>query len=265
MRNLLIPVLAPLEAAATEPWSIGTCASESAAERAALEKAMRSASPDPLYLPHPFPQTMDQAVADLVFAHRRAAGRAAPMREDDARFFEAVDADEARFVVAKVANWTPERCESPFGQTDFHYLIRVFDKASGNEITRASVTEAGRVYQLVHRPADPEQAAFTMSDLPTLSIPKSLQAPQNAQYVQTWGQVQCHALKPCVAFQSGGREYLARGGDLYRLEVEKPISLGRRLGSPEARQEYLATLEGRPERLVSVGGDRVVLAVPINP
>lgn len=267
MRSLLILFLLPaLSLSADDAWIPGPCPSESATQRAAFEKGMLAADPgDPLYLPHPFPRTSEQAVEDFLFAHRRAVASADPMRKGDARLFDTVDAGDARFVVVRVANWTPARCGAPFGQTDFHYLVRVFDKTRGEEITRASVAESGRVYQLIHRPEDPEQASFTMKELPKLTVPASLQAPRNVQYVQTWGQLKCPALKPCIAFRSGGRSYLAREGVVYRLEVEAPVSFRTDLGSPGARKAFLSTLAEKPGALVSVGGDHAAIAVPVEP
>jgi hypothetical protein len=206
------------------------------------------------------------AVEDLLYAHRTILTRSGqPMREDGARFFETVDAGKARFLVARVANWTPTRCASRLSQNDFYYLIRIFDKTSGKEITRSTTSESGRVNKLVHRPENEEQAEFSMKELAKLSVSKSLPSPQKAQFVRTWGpKLRCDSLDPCIAFQSGGRSYLSQRGTVYRLETEKPVSFRASLGNPDVRAAFLQSLEGKPETVVSVGGDQMVIAVPVS-
>ncbi|HEX2096056.1 MAG TPA: hypothetical protein VHF50_01655 [Solirubrobacterales bacterium] len=260
---LLVPSL-PLTA---EVWTAGDCPNEHAAERAELKKRLLAAEPgSELYLPHPFPATDEQAVEDFLVAHRRVIDRQeGDVLPDDRRFFETVDAGQARFVVSRVANWTPSRC-GPRYETNFYFLVRVFDERNGEEITRAAIADSGQIFQLMHRPENKSDAAFAISELPKLHLPASFGRASAAQYVQTTGPtLRCPALKPCIAFKSGGRTYLSVRSRLYRLETEEPISYPESFATPRARAAFLAVREGRPEAVVSLGGDRMALAIPVAP
>jgi hypothetical protein len=263
---LILFLILPTATVSAQLWTEGDCPSENATARVEMKKRLLSAEPgSDLYLPHPYPRTFEQAVADFLFAHRRVFDRqGGEALTDDRRFFDTLDAGEARFVVSRVANWTPSRCGER-QQTDFFFLVRVFDKRSGEEVTRATIADSGQVYQLMHRPENETDAAFAMSELPKLRLPASFGGASAAQYVHTTGPaLRCPVLKPCIAFKSGGRAYLSVRDRLYRLETEKPISFREKLAAPEARAEFLATLEGGPETIVSLGGDRMAIAVPVG-
>lgn len=266
MRRLLTMVLLlPVLSVSAEVWTAGDCPSEHADERAELEKRLLAAQPsDELYLPHPYPKRPEEAVEDFIHAHRRIIDRQGDDAfPDDVRFFETVDSGNAQFVVSKVANWNFSRCGRG-QQSDFYFLIRAFDRRSGDEITRVAIAESGRVSLLMHRPEDHAEAEFAMSELPKLRLPASLGPASGAQYVETVGPtLRCPALKPCIAFKSGGQAYLSVRDRIYRLETEKPISFREKLAAPEARAAFLATLEG-PATVVSLGGDRMAIAVPVG-
>ena len=266
MRRLLtIVLLLPVLTASAEVWTAGDCPSEHAEERAELEKRLLSAKPgDELYLPHPYPKRPEEAVEDFIHAHRRIIDRqGGDAFSDDLRFFAALDSGSVRFVVSKVANWNVSRCGRGL-RSDFYFLIRAFDRRSGDEITRVAIAESGRMSRLMHRPEDRAQAERAMSELPKLRLPTSLAPASGAQYVETVGPgVHCPAIKPCIAFKSGGQAYLSVRDRLYRLETDKPISFREKLAWPAAKLAFLTTLEG-PSTVVSLGGDRMALAVPVG-
>lgn len=266
MRLLFALLLLPTLTASADVWTAGDCPSEHASERAEFRQRLLSAEPgDQLYLPHPYPKTSRQAVEDFLYAHRQVIDRqGSHVLSDDARFFETVDSGNARFVVSRVANWSTTRCGAR-QRTDFYFLLRVFDKKSGEEVTRAAIADSGQVFQFMHRPEDRAQADFAMSELPKLRVPASLGQPSNAQYVETIGPtLRCPALKPCIAFKSRGRNYLSVRDRVYRLETDKPISFREKLSQPEKRAAFLQTLEGRSETVVSLGGDRMAIAIPLD-
>ena len=256
----------PTVALAGDLWSLGECSAELSQRRADFKKRLLTAQPgDPLFLPHPFPTTPDHAVEDFVYAHRKvieSQGRQA--RPNDVRFFETIDSGNAHFVVSRVSTWTMRRCQE-HQQVESYFLIQVFDERSGLEITRAAIDDSGRIFQFVHRPDDPALGEFTMSELPKLVAPSSLAEVRDAQYVEVTGpSLRCPALKPCVAFKSGAESYLSVGGRTLRLLPEDTISFRDKLGNPATRDAYLLSLEERPEVLVSLGGDHLALAVPVE-
>jgi hypothetical protein len=267
MRQLLaIILLLPVLTVSAEVWTAGDCPSEHAQERAEFKKRLLSAKPgDELYLPHPFPKTPKHAVEDFIYFHRRIIDRQeGETLSDDARFFETLDSGNVRFLVSEVGNWTPGRCGRR-QQSDFYFLIQAFDQRSGDEITRVALAESGRVFQLMHRQEDEGQGEFAISELPKLRLPASLGPASGAQYVATVGPtLLCQALQPCIAFKSGGRAYLSVRDRIYQLDTDRPLSFRERFAKPEARAAFLQNLQGRSETVISLGGDRMAFAVPLD-
>ncbi|HEX2255050.1 MAG TPA: hypothetical protein VHQ65_17420 [Thermoanaerobaculia bacterium] len=63
-----------------------------------------------------------------------------------------------------------------------------------------------------------------------------------------------------------GRHYLVHEGRLYRIADERPrFSFAEKLGDPRRRGEFLRLFRDSSEELITLGGDVMAVAVPIDP
>lgn len=255
--------------AEAQHWSLEPCpqtgpAAEGRAEYAA---AVRSAAPGtPLYIPHPFPKTPAQIFEDLVAFHTMVFEDtpADKLRPEEARLFTALAENRIRYEVVKVENWTPLRCGRRKERRTWS-LLRLFDLESNEELARATVDEVGHVGRLAHRLVEHDLPPIL--DLGTAQMALREVAPdaRDAQYVATWGTLECDELNPCVAMRDGSRVYLldGRSGRLFsfddgsrRFSFRKDLSVTHR----DATYREVARAGGR---LVSLGHDSYVQVEPV--
>ncbi len=264
-------LVAVSSSAVAQPWSLQPCSNDGAAaqSRAKYRAQVESAAPDtPLYTPHPYPTTDNQVIEDFLDYHQRAFSQtpADHIPEADLRLFDVVKRGDARFEVFDVSNWTPLRCGERKARKLFH-VIRIFDRATGEELARASVDDAGHVARLRHVPAD-----RPLSPIPSLAqTVASVRArtglkPTNAEYISTWGTPGCDEVSPCVAFRDAKQTFVTRGPQrtVFRFETDGPgISLSKDL-TPAKRQQVLLDVKGRGQGLLSVGADLFRRVVPVE-
>jgi hypothetical protein len=269
----IVPIAAALallgSPALPQPWNLAPCGREHEAEHERFREELLRAQPgSPGYVPHPYPQTSQQVVEDFLHFHRQAWSdtpfTALPPAEQ--RFFTALKEDLTDVQMVKVANWTPTRCGRN-EEKDFYFLLRFFDKRSGQEMTRVAVDEAGHVAQLAHRPE-----ARALLNLPALgpSVATVAKAhgwrPSARQYVALWGSLRCDELSPCISFRVGAEAYLLQSERLYRIARERPrFSIRQEMSTVEDKRRFLTSFERKPEKAVTLGGDVMMLAVPVQP
>lgn len=271
--GLLLTVLfLSLAVSPASAWDLAPCGAEHQQSRAAFAKALRQAKPgSPIYVPHPFPQK-DQEVVDNFLSYHRTAFEDTPfdaLSPEEQRFFSALADDRLHFEVLRVANWTRLRCR-PDRDRAFYFLIRMFDGEGGPEITRVAVSSDGILSSLAHRPMKAGLEQYPLP-VPQLDLAASLaraiaRSPRlgDGQLVATDGTLRCPPLRPCVALRDGQRAYLVRDEKVLRLgRPDQTLTLPANLGRAE-RQAVIDRHRRRDEHLVTLGGDRVVVAVPVG-
>ncbi len=262
-------------AAASATWNVIPCSAAHRKDWQAFAKEMRTVTPDsPIYVPHPFPRTSQEAFDDFLFYHRRAFADIPldKMRPDEHRFFTDLDKNQLNIQVVKVANWTPLFCGAK-RERAFYFLFKVFERSSGTEIVRVAVNSDGLVSTLMFRSLKPELAQYPKA-FPSLAAAtgtarsaSGASALAGAQYVTAWGTLDCNPLIPCVALRSGSDVFVVKNSQVFRLELGNGfLSLKNDLRPGSSRrQDVLAKYRKLGERLISLGGDAFVPAVLVNP
>lgn len=255
-------------------WEVATCNQEHAAKWAGVARQMQEAKPgSPVFVPHPFPTTQDQVVENFLFQQKEIWSDLQPgdRPPEEQRFLSLIHSDHARYELTKVENWTPLRC-GPERKRDFYFLLRVFDRESGIEVSRASLDDNGLLGALMHLPGGTEKVDSPRRFLDlTLARRFAASAGLSAEephYVTTYGTLRCHALSPCVAFRERGKVFLietrGRLANLYRLELEKPrLSFTKDFSREERQAGALERLTQGGQELVSLGADALTTAVVV--
>jgi hypothetical protein len=250
--------------ATAKNWSQEECNQDAAAAkmRAAYASAVRAAAPDtPLYSPNPFPTTDAQVFADFVAFHTSAFADttldAMPLEEQ--RLANALKENYVRYEVVDVENWTPLRCGVPKARLIWS-VLRLYDATSDEELARATVDDVGHVGRLRHRPAGRSLRPIVSLSLAARAIRELALGARDAQYVATWGTLECDELNPCVAMREGGTVYLldGRNGDLFRFNrASRRLSFRQDLAVDRRATTLTQAVQGG-HRLVSLGADTFV-------
>lgn len=230
-------------ARADELWTLGPCATGTSGE-AAVDV---------------FRLSEQQAVARVV-DERRYHVATFPPAEHVSEWLAKLDAGSLRFQVTEVARWTAgSRC-LPGGTSEALYVVQVFEEPAGREITRAAVSE--EAVKIMDRSREEER---WLAPLPALRVPERLIPARQAQYVETYGPgTRCSQTTPCIAFKSGEDAYLAADGQLFRLRALPGITWAEQFPTPAARTSLFADYRGRSERILTLAGDGVGIAEPID-
>src|ERR1700730_1153261 len=129
------------------PWTIvGDCKPEDQPKYDRFEQAVRAASPgSTVYVPKPYPASDGQVIADFLYQYKgwhweRADPRRLPRGE--ARVLSGILESTVTFQVVRLENWDATRCGSE-QRSDFYYLLRIFDAASGGELSRVTLNPSG--------------------------------------------------------------------------------------------------------------------------
>lgn len=132
-----------------------------------------------------------------------------------------------------------------------------YDADSGVELARATVDDVGFVGKVRHRPADRPLAKILDIDAARDGIQKFDHRARGAQYVSTWGTLQCDEVNPCVAMRNDSSVYLLDGrtGHVFRSATHLPQLSFRQDLSLGKRRATLRTTAEAGERLVSLGRD----------
>ena len=276
--NVIIITLSLLLAASSvttlAAWDVEPCGPEHRDAWAKSEERLESVTDRhaPDYVPHPYPNTPDQAWEDFLFYHRRAfeATPFSELRPTEQRFFEVVDNGRAKITGHRVVNWSQSRC-GPERERAFYFLLSVVDGATGDEITRVAVGQSGVVHSLIHRPAEEEWRHLPepLQDLEqvTAHVAAVTRArPTTAQYVAASGTLRCDVLLPCVALRGEGSVYVQHGErGLFRLATDRgPMRLREGQDGP-SRRDAARELRARGEHLLSLHHGAWIAAVPVDP
>jgi hypothetical protein len=265
--------------ASAEPWSLADCGPKQAAAHAAFEEKVRDAKPGSLlYLPHPYPLTQAEVVADFAYQFQEIwRDTALPdVPPDEQRTLSAIADGRLTAELVRVENWGLTRCLPERRRLYFH-LLRLFDRETGRELGRAALDDSGLFAQGTHFSGDIAEAQRQLErrKFPRLAearaqIDAAFRLPvQGAQYVHATGTIRCDLLSPCVAFKSRGAAFLygpiLERESLYRLDESRPrLSFQRDLATPTKKAAVERTL-GAKQRVVSLGGDAFTVVSRVEP
>ena len=198
------------------PWTIGAdCRPEDQAKYDQFEQAVRAASPgSTVYVPKPYPASDRQVIADFLYQYRgwhweRADPRRLPRGE--ARVLSGILESIVTFQVLRLENWDATRCGSE-QRSDFYYLLRIFDAASGDELSRVTLHPSGL---WATKGNSFEGFSFLSLPDPDLVLREEV-APSygvgaergSTQYIEHLGAIVCGWMAPCLAFRQGGDAYV---------------------------------------------------------
>jgi hypothetical protein len=273
---VLLALLCLAGGAAATPWSLTSCDPAGEPRWHAFEQEVRTARPgSTLYVPKPYPKTDVQVVADYLAQYRSLhfetkASNQLPANEG--RLIDGIRNQTLTYQVMRMENWTQMRCGNQHKQ-DHYNVIRVFDAASGVEISRAVAEESGLLVTWMNLPTTaPGPAVEPLArDLPT---PDAAMAQVNTEFglqgadpewVATWGTLPCSFIFPCLAFHQNGLSYLFSHHEVFEVSVNGPeLISGRDVGTSVTNEKLLPTLTS-DERLVSLGGPAWTIARKASP
>jgi hypothetical protein len=259
-----------------EPWSLVGCPPQGEARWRAFEHAVRTAQPgSTVYVPKPYPATPRQVIANYLYQYKslqrdRRDPRSLPANEE--LVLAGIMNSTVTYEVLRVENWTTMRCGSE-KRRDFYHLVRVFDAASGVELTRAVIDHSGLFFMLSNLRAD-QRAEPPARQRGRLPKPEEVMAALNArfdlhgespQYVATFGSIDCDFASPCLAFRQDGRSFVLHHDEIFEIPANgKRLANGRDVGTPSTNAAVLAGL-APDERLVSLGGPVWTIAHKVAP
>lgn len=278
IRAAALSLLVLLVTPPAKAWVVDECPAEQLAAQRHYEQSVRNAKiGSPLYLPHPYPQTLSEVMADLEFAFANIWGKeeVASASEQDRKLVDAVTNRSHTVSLYRVEDWTHVRCAETIGREPV-FLVVVRNK-EGRTLARIGVQGSGHWASGFVFPAEtpPSEIETWDSELrPASSAASSWRSvlgaePTDAQWVATQGSVRCDLLRPCLAFRAKGQGYVVQQGGLFRLDLEGPRMHTHEVLTWQPVSEGIRTLRRQVEpgrrHLVSVGFDRTVFAVRVLP
>lgn len=261
---------------AAESWSLVGCPPQGEARWQAFEHAVRTAKPGSrVYVPKPYPVTPRQVIADYLYQYKslhRDQRDPKKLPANEAPVLEGIMNSTVTYEVLRVENWTTMRCGTE-KRRDFYYLVRVFDVASGTELSRAVIDHSGLFFMLSNmredqrvEPADRQQARLPQPEEAFSQLRARLNVQgESPQYVATYGSIDCDFASPCLAFRHAGRSYVLYKEEIFEVPASgKRLTNGKDVGTPETNAAVLAKL-APDERLISLGGPAWTIARKANP
>jgi len=253
---LLLTFAVPLSA-----WNVVPCDASALVKRNAFAAKVRAAKQgDPLYVRIPFPKTDSEVVADLVDQFVDIYGG-----KSDGRFTPIADAmarGAYRYEVLRVEDWSPARCAATGSRGDFYYLVIVRNATTGADVAHATINEVGLAGNLAVPTAS--DSAITPLETAIAKLGAHGIHGGDAQYVTTWGSLECHQLRPCPAVRNQNGLYLLHGDDVFLLPIgARIVSFRNELLTEQQRARFHATLEP-DDRYTSLGGDSFVVAKKVK-
>jgi hypothetical protein len=196
-----------------DPWSPGgECRPEDQPKYDQFERAVRTASPgSTVYVPKPYPTTDRQVIQDFVYQYKSLhRERADPKKlpKGELPLLQGILDSTVTFTVQRVEDWTLGRCGKE-ERSYFSHLIRVFDAASGAEISRVTLRESGLWSS--------KSNYFSGAPFPPLPDPEAAMRKVAAayniqgdspQYIVSLGGIYCPWSLPCLAFRQGDDAYI---------------------------------------------------------
>lgn len=256
------------------PWFLGTCPPGAEQKALQVERKIRETRPGaPNHVQHPYPRTPERVFQDFVsqfqesWSQRSKEDTPAPERS----LLSLLDRGAVRYEALKIAEWRAQRCSRMFGKKDSLWLLRLFDKAQGNEVARVTLRDSGLMATLDF-PQEPGQEMRLADGHRLEPFEQAAKAALEAglpakdfQYVAVAGPgLMCYESMPCIAFRHGGRAFLYRSGKLFELLHDRIRFSNRKFvhEGPE-RADILAKLKPG-DHVVSLGGDDMTIARPIK-
>jgi hypothetical protein len=194
-----------------------------AAARQMHAAEIRSSRPgSPLYVPHSFPKSHAEIVANFNHADFERCFEGTPWEKLLAWVSLALREQRKRVEIVRVENWKSSRCTSE-GPNPYFYFLRLFDRG-GREVARGTQHVSGLmgIYQKLPRPVPYPPPLGDLDTFLRSKFGRALHAEQ-AQYVSVDGLPYCRDLMPCIAFKSMGMLYLIDGGQLlYEIAPKAP-------------------------------------------
>jgi hypothetical protein len=266
--------LAASEAGAlAAPWFLSSCPKDSLQKAAKTGDSVRKARPgDPDYVVHPYPTTAKLVFADFVSQFQDSWSRQAAqdIPAPERSLLAGLAAGKVRYEVLEVAEWRAQRCSRIFGKKDLVFLLRLFDKANGNELARITLQDSGLLATLDFAPEDGGEIQLT--DGHRLEpLERALAAARQAgikashvQYVAVGSpSLACYDSIPCIALRQGTRAFLYRSGQLFELEYQKTRISNEKLIRNTPERAAVAKSLGPHRHVVSLGGDDMTIARPV--
>lgn len=261
-QNLLLLFLLLLLTPPALAWTPSSCPEEYADSWAKYEAEVRKAEPGSLlYLPHPFPQTQREILADLKHSYLRSWADTPweKLPEEDRPFARGLRRESLEFEVIKVVDWGLSSCV-PDMPRRFTWLVRVFDEGE-TEIARFSLNESGfiRLYAMRDPGDNPERHAFSATRLQAEIKRRYGLVPRDGQFLSTWGAVRCAEQDPCFVFHADDKTYLLhpyRG--LYSFDGASPRY-------DLTAMETLRISETKPAHYITGGHDLFIEVEPVTP
>jgi hypothetical protein len=281
--TLALPLLVAMALRSmADPWSLAGCRPEDQPAYDDFARAVRTASPgSTVYVPKPYPTTVPQVVQDFLYQYKSFHFEQADPKKllpGELPLLNGILNSTVTFTVQKVANWTSARCGKE-QRRDFYHLVRVFDAASGAELSRATLSPSGllsaRDNATGSSPFPPlPDPAVAMQEV-SASYGTTGEAPQ---YVTTLGPIYCAFTEPCLAFRQGKDAYIYLKhprfkSALFKIASDEPrlvLAPGEHLESALARGGIAPQRTDGTERLVPLGANtwtvaREVKASPVAP
>ena len=162
---------------------------------------------------------------------------------------------------------------SPVGEDGPSFLLRLYDSATGKELSRASLAENG-LLSVVGAPGAGGKLGMNDHDIEPLDTAKGVASQlvlpaTGFQYVSVASPtILCHETAPCIAFRAAGIAYLYRSGKLFQLVTDRPGVAGfttlELMREGTARRSATGAIRNG-EHFVTVGANHVAVAVPVAP
>jgi hypothetical protein len=269
-------VLACITPVKTVAWIPEDCPTELSHQWEELEREIRAAAPgSPLFVPIPFPSTVEEAAEDFEALYLRMwiGTDESAIPPEERPLLAALRTGTLEYELIRVENWDPTRC-LPHRRKDYYLVLRILK--NNVEIARASLLQSGHLgaWKVAPESLAPGLRKKWRQTLPNLETARkgfmaSLEEmPHEFQFVRVaGGPPRCTELEPCVAFRAGDRSYLYRPLDadqLFVFDADSPrhqlaeMYQRRELGQPEA--DYAP----QTEALFSIGGSTFVVARRID-
>ncbi|MBV8201592.1 MAG: hypothetical protein JOZ15_13305 [Acidobacteria bacterium] len=278
MTRVLLLALSLLVAIAVrsmaDPWSLGgECRPEDQAKYAQFEQAVRTASPgSTVYVPNPYPTTEAQVIQDFLYQYKsfhREAADPKKLPQGELPLLHGILAGTVTFSVQQAADWTPGRCGRK-ERSYYFYLIRVFDGASGAEISRVTLRQSGlwssKSNHFSGAPFPPLPGAGAAMRQVAATYHLTGDSPQ---YVISLGSIYCPWSEPCLAFRQGNDAYVSRQSPfskstngLFKIAGEEPrivLKPGEQL-DPAHQAGSSGLRAGGTEHLFYLGGTTWTIA-----
>ncbi len=246
-----------------DSWTLGeNCRPEDQPKYEQFEQAVRTASPDStVYVPKPYPTTDPQVIQDFLYQYKglhREKADPQKLPKGELPLLNGILDSTLTFTVQRIADWTPGRCGKE-QRNDFLYLIRIFDAASGAEISRVTLRESGLWSSKTNSSSSSHFALLPTPEAAAQQVTAAYRIQGEApQYIVSLGSIYCPWSAPCLAFRQGKDAYVFHRSDgLFKIAGTEPRFV-LKPGEPieSARQEGILPVlrTDGTERLFHLGG-----------